>query len=211
LREERHERRILEQTPSPGDAAVDIDQVGDLYKREEGDAQGKDDVPLHLWQQACPGEVVEQEVRVLEVPEEGEVHSDSQGQEKSRAAPRSVEQCAPEIIEGNGQQDQQDKLRIPVAVKDKRRCDQRDHGRGGQPQPRDEPKDHPCDRQKNQQEYVRVKQHSQTSVVFHAGAVRRSKALLSAPDGTLANLIQVFPLPVKDWLSMVMSEHVRHG
>ncbi len=107
-----------------GDALLQVDEVGDLGKGEEGDAERKDDFAEVMRADAGVAEEVEERKQVLEVNEGADVDDD--GGDDERAFPlfrRTGDGYREEVVEQDGGEQEKDILRIPEAVEvDRSEC-----------------------------------------------------------------------------------------
>ena len=125
------EKTVFDEAPLAGVAAINVGKVGDLGKGEERDTQGQHDGKRRVLRCRERIEDLNAEIRVFVESERSQVDRDrSRKQSVARLAALSRDQQAHCVIEHDGDQDDRDKMDVPVAVEGQRR-------RGEPAQPRD--------------------------------------------------------------------------
>ena len=157
----RDEQRVGNEPRLRGLALARVDEKGDLGEREERNSERQDD---RCQGNVDPGELpqrFDEKVGVLEITERGEIGGDRERQHLLRGAgttelAQATDRATQVEVDDDGREQQQEVLRIPVAVEEQR--SQREPRRTGVQQAQAPEQVEPCQSQGKEAEekFVRV-------------------------------------------------------
>ena len=163
VREVGDEERVVHEVVLAHLALGRVDQIGDLGKRVERDAERQDDLADRPVGAEGVVEIVDEEVGVLEIAQQQQIERDAEHEQALRPPrlPRPQEALDPGAdveVDEDREREQQDVLRAPPAVEEER-SEREPRGGGPVALPREREEDEERDREEPQDEGVGVEQH----------------------------------------------------